>query len=72
MLMRDLTLLELDLPPLEFDLSQLEIDDGTPVEHRQQAPEPGQRGVIGRFIETALADQGRRRRGRGCGHGCTT
>jgi hypothetical protein len=28
--------------------------------------------VIGGFMATAFADRGRRRRDRGCGHGCTT
>jgi hypothetical protein len=59
--------LQLLLPPIERDLSQLVVDDGSPVEHRQTAPEPGQGGVVLRF-----ADQGRRCRRRGCGHGCTT
>ena len=45
--------LQLLLPPIELDLSQLVVDDGSPVEHRQTAPEPGQRGVVLRF-----ADQG--------------
>jgi hypothetical protein len=61
------SLLVLDLSPIELDLSQLVVDNGSPVEHRQQAAEPGQGGVVLRF-----ADRGRRRRGRGCGHGCTT
>ena len=40
-----------DLPLLELDLSQLVVDNGSPVEHRQQAAEPGQRGVILRFAD---------------------
>jgi hypothetical protein len=68
------SVLALELPDSLLPLcrSDLEIDNGTLVERRQPAPEPRQRGVVGRFIETALADPGRRCRGRGCGHGCTT
>ena len=44
-------LLVLDLSPIELDLSQLVVDNGSPVEHRQQAAEPGQRGVILRFAD---------------------
>ena len=55
---------ELDLSPIELDLSQLVVDNGSPVEQllrrslrlRQAATEPGQRGVVDRFIETAFAD----------------
>jgi len=49
-------LLVRDLSAIELDLSQLIVDNGSPVEHRQAAAEPGQRGVIGSFIETAIAD----------------
>jgi hypothetical protein len=64
LLVIDLPLLELDLSPIELDLSQLVVDNGSPVEQllrrslrlRQAAAEPGQRGVIGGFIETAFAD----------------
>jgi hypothetical protein len=53
-----------DLSAIELDLSQLVVDNGSPVEQllrrslrlRQAAAEPGQRGVIGGFIETAIAD----------------
>jgi hypothetical protein len=54
----------IDLPLLVNDLSQLVVDNGSPVEQllrrslrlRQAAAEPGQRGVVLRFIETAIAD----------------
>ncbi len=36
---------------LEFDLSQLVVDHGSPVQHRQATPEPGQRGVVLRFAD---------------------
>jgi len=45
------SLLELDLPPLELDLSQLVIDNGSPIQHRQKAPEPRQGGVVLRFAD---------------------
>ena len=53
-----------DLSPIELDLSQLVVDNGSPVEQllrrslrlRQATAEPGQRGVIDRFIETAFTD----------------
>jgi hypothetical protein len=45
-----------DLSAIELDLSQLVVDNGSPVEHRQAAAEPVQRGVVDRFIETAIAD----------------
>ena len=51
MLVRDLPLLELDLSAIELDLSQLVVDNGSPVERRQQAAEPGQRGVILRLAD---------------------
>ena len=58
------SLVVLDLSPIELDLSQLVVDNGSPVEQllrrslrlRQAATEPGQRGVVDRFIETAFAD----------------
>ena len=56
LLVRDLPLLEFVLVPIELDLSQLVVDNRSPVQHRQAAAEPGQRGVIGSFIETAIAD----------------
>jgi hypothetical protein len=31
-----------DLSAIELDLSQLVVDNGSPVEHRQAAAEPGQ------------------------------
>ena len=59
LLVRDLPLLVFDLSALELDLSELVVDNGSLVQHRQQAPEPAQRGVVLRF-----ADRGRRHRGR--------
>ena len=51
MLVRDLPLLEFALAPIELDLSQLVVDNGSPIEHRQAAAEPGQRGVELRFAD---------------------
>ena len=59
LLVRDLPLLVFDLSALELDLSELVVDNGSLVQHRQQAPEPAQRGVVLRF-----ADRVRRHRGR--------
>ena len=64
LLVNDLPILEFALSPIELDLSQLVVDNGSPVEQllrrslrlRQAATEPGQRGVVDRFIETAFAD----------------
>jgi hypothetical protein len=40
-----------DLSAIELDLSQLVVDNGSPVEHRQAATEPGQRGVVLRLAD---------------------
>jgi hypothetical protein len=45
------SILVLALDPLELDLSQLVIDNGSPVQHRQTAPEPRQGGVVLRFAD---------------------
>ncbi|QBE67869.1 hypothetical protein SynWH8101_0257 [Synechococcus sp. WH 8101] len=38
-------------PLLVRDLSQLVVDNGSPIQRRQQAPEPRQGGVVLRFAD---------------------